>query len=322
MNDIRLGSYVTHPQRPEWGVGKIFCLCAHHALVGFQKLPAQDRFKRLERTTARLEVADTKQDAVLDSWSVDSDSTCREVAVIGRARKSVRVKAPRLPLIAEWTRAQALERFHAIYKGGFQDPQYAPKERDWKWVKHDLWEETVAAEGFRALATRSPEEAAKLIETMIQTKSPLLHPRGELVALRDAIHSPESAAAYFSTLADLLEAPSLTAEVFDKHYQALTSLPLVRAKSVAKWTILTVIPFLVQPTRHMFLKPGRIKEITRLLGVDILYSPTPKWDTYERLLAFSHELLEFLKPHGAQDLIDVQSFIFAITEPDDSAAAA
>ena len=70
----------------------------------------------------------------------------------------------------------------------------------------------------------------------------------------------------------------------------------------------------------MFLKPERTKEITRRLGVDILYSATPKWDTYERMLAFSNSLLDYLKPHGAQDMIDVQSFIWAVTSSDDQAA--
>ncbi len=71
----------------------------------------------------------------------------------------------------------------------------------------------------------------------------------------------------------------------------------------------------------MFLKPERTKEITRRLGADILYSATPKWDTYERLLSFSNDLLAYLKPLGAQDMIDVQSFIWAVTSPDDQTPA-
>jgi len=63
----------------------------------------------------------------------------------------------------------------------------------------------------------------------------------------------------------------------------------------------------------MFLKPERTKTITRQFGKDILCSPTPKWDTYQRLLAFSNEMLDFLRPRGAQDMIDVQSFIWAVT---------
>ncbi len=315
MNNIGVGSYVTHPQRPQWGVGKVFCLCEKHVLVGFHNLPSPERFKRLERTTAALDVAEISQDALLDSWSVQSDSTCREVAVLRGAKTGKRT--PRGPLVPEWTHDQALERFVEVYKKGFHDERYAREERDWKWSKHELWRDTVSPGGLRALAAASPENAAKLIEKMIQFKKPLLHPTGEIVPLRDAVHRPELAASYFSTLADLLEAPSLTAEVFDTHLQALTSLPLIGHGNLAKWTIATIIPFLAQPSRHMFLKPGRTQAVTRRLGVDILYSPKPQWDTYERLLVFSNELLAFLKPHGAQDMIDVQSFIWAITKTND-----
>jgi hypothetical protein len=226
---------------------------------------------------------------------------------------------PRAPLVAEWTFEKALERFRQEFKDGFQDPQYAIRERDWKWAKHELWLETVAPDGFRALAAASPDKAATLIERMIQTKSPMLHPQGEIVALRDAVHRPERAVAYFTALADFLEAPKVTSILFDKHLDALTSLPLNGSGSLTKWTIVTIIPFFVQPSRHMFLKPRRTKEIMRRLGKNILYTASPKWETYERLLAISNELLEFLKPHGAQDMIDVQSFIWAITRSEESA---
>ena len=240
---------------------------------------------------------------------------------VPRKEKKAR-KTTRAPLVAEWTRDEALERFRQVYADGFLDAQYALQERHWKWSRHELWRDTVSADGFRALVTTSPESAARLIGQMIQSQAPPLQPQSEMVAMRDGVHRPEHAAVYFSTLADLLEAPSLTPEVFESHLQALTSLPLPGSGNLAKWTSVTIIPFLVQPTRHMFLKPSRTKEITRRLGVDIRYSSTPKWETYKRLLDFSNDLLEFLKPHGAKDMIDVQSFIWAITSVDDDPAPA
>ena len=242
-------------------------------------------------------------------------------AAAARARTIARKAAPRTPHVAEWTYEQALERFRQAFDDGFQDEQYALQERDWKWAKHELWNEAVMPGGFRELATSSPEKAAALIERMITTKAPMLHPQGEIVPLREAIHRPENTAPYFAALADLLEAPSVTPEVFGNYLHALASWPLIGSGNLAKWPIVTLIPFLVQPSRHMFLKPGRTKEITRRLGVDILYAATPTWDTYDRLLAFSNDLLEYLKPHGALDMIDVQSFIWAVTSSDDSAPA-
>ena len=242
-------------------------------------------------------------------------------AAAARARTTARKASRRDPHVEKWSYEQALERFRQAFEDGFQDEQYALHERDWKWAKHELWEETVSPDGFRAFATASPDKAATLIERMILTKAPLLHPQGEIVPLRDAVLRPDNTGRYFAALADLLEAPTLTADVFDNHLQALASWPLIGSGNLAKWPIVTIIPFLVQPARHMFLKPGRTKEITRRLGVDILYSATPSWDTYQRLLAFSTDLLEFLKPHGAVDMIDVQSFVWAVTSSDDAAPA-
>jgi hypothetical protein len=218
--------------------------------------------------------------------------------------------------LPRWTREQAIARFMQHYPDGFHDASYDRQERDWKWAKHELWRNETAPDGIGALAKRSPDAAKKLIEKMLQTRAPMLHPMSEIVAMRDAVHRPEHTGAFFSALHDLLEAPVLTAAPFEAYVDQLTSLPLIGSGNLNKWTIVTYIPFLAQPSRHMFLKPGRTREITRRLGVDILYSATVKWDTYERLLAFSGDLLEQLKPLGARDMIDVQSFIWAVTRDD------
>ena len=57
---------------------------------------------------------------------------------------------------------------------------------------------------------------------------------------------------------------------------------------------------------------GRVADGLRKLGVDLLYNARPSWQTYQRVLNFSRDLYDFLKPRGAQDMIDVQSFIWTI----------
>lgn len=231
----------------------------------------------------------------------------------GQAKPAAESKRVRREALARWTFDDALSQFRRAFPKGFQDPNYGRRERDWKWAKHELWRDTVSPGGIGTLAARSPDDAAALIEKMLQMSAPMLHPNGEIVPMRDAVHRPQLALPYFAKLADLLAAPSLSANVFEAYVDALTSLPLIGKGNLEKWTIVTFIPFLAQPSRHMFLKPERTKEITQRLGVQILYSARPKWDTYERLLTFSNDLLEFLMPHGARDMIDVQSFIWAIT---------
>lgn len=309
LSEIRVGSYVSHPQRPQWGLGKVFCLNGPYLLVGFQKLHESERFKRLKWTPGLLEPAPVTEDPVLDSWTVECDSTCREIVPVSKGKK----KAPAGPLVAEWTQDQAYERFLEKYPGGFEDPAYGPTERDWKWAQHELWKSGLREDGFRALATSAPADAAALIMKVIQTgKTPLLHPRGELFVFKDALESPDSLGPYLAALADLLEAPAVTGDVFNPYLHAVTELPLKGAGSLSKWTIVTALPFLADPSRHMFLKPTPTRAAAKGLGVDLVYTPAPKWETYERLLHFSHQLQTFLQPRGARDMIDVQAFIATI----------
>ena len=230
-----------------------------------------------------------------------------------RVSSAARAAAMRRPPLPRWTFEQAFEHFLRTYPQGFSDPNYARRERTWKWEKHQLWVNTLKTHSLQQLARSSPETVTHLIEKMLQMRNPMLHPQGEIVAMRDAVHRPALAVEYFVQLGEFLNAPVLTAAAFDKYVDAFTSLPLIGHGQLEKWTLVTFIPFLAQPSRHMFLKPMRTREVTRRFGKDILYSPAPTWDTYDRLLTFSSELLDSLRPHGAQDMIDVQSFIWAVT---------
>ena len=78
------------------------------------------------------------------------------------------------------------------------------------------------------------------------------------------------------------------------------------------WPIVTILPFLAKPETHMFLKPVQTQKIADAFTFDLLYSPRPKWATYDRLVALSNRLLDRLRPHGARDLIDVQSFMWVV----------
>jgi hypothetical protein len=79
---------------------------------------------------------------------------------------------------------------------------------------------------------------------------------------------------------------------------------------VAKWTVATIIPFLAQPNRFMFLKPEVTKKAADSLGFELNYKAEPNWLTYKCLLRMADiygQKLAYLKP---RDLIDVQSFFY------------
>jgi hypothetical protein len=75
----------------------------------------------------------------------------------------------------------------------------------------------------------------------------------------------------------------------------------------------TLFPFIAQPERHMLLLPSFTCEAAQRLGLDLRYQSEPNWATYAALLSSSNHLLEELKPLGARDLIDVESFLHVAT---------
>ena len=128
VSNIRVGSYVTHSQRPAWGIGKVYGQSAQHVLVGFENLPEPERLKRLQWREGLLEKSAVKGGESLDAIKVECDSTCHPVGLI--------TKKVAGPLVAEWTFDQAFERFIQKYPSGFKDAWYIPSQREWREAAH------------------------------------------------------------------------------------------------------------------------------------------------------------------------------------------
>src|SRR5688500_241976 len=178
MSAIRVGSYVTHSQRPAWGVGKVFGQSQQHVLVGFRALPAQERFKRMEFRFGLLEPAPVTQDSELDSWKVECDSTCHYLGAVEKPRK---VKT------AQLTREQAMERFIEKFNNGFPDAWYRSTHRDQRVSQHQTFTARLQPERLRALALSDPRAAGDMLIGVLETPSrSLLNARAELPRLREA----------------------------------------------------------------------------------------------------------------------------------------
>lgn len=307
MSAIRVGNYVVHSQRPAWGVGKVFGQSQQHVLVGFAGLPETERFKRMEWRPGLLERADVRNDVELDSWKVECDSTCHYLGKIEKPRKTAKA--------ALWTREQAMERFLNKYNGGFPDAWYRSSHRDARLKQHQLWAELLPEGKLRELAGTQPHVAAQILLQILELPDkPLLHPKTEMPRVRDAFMRTERMGAFVIALADLIEARQPTAPLYDAYLTAFAALEATAKKSPMTWPIVTALPFLAQPATHIFLKPTSTRKAAVGLGFELRFKSAPNWVTYERTLAFSRNLLEFIKPRSGADMIDVQAFIAAIVE--------
>ena len=307
MSAIRVGNYVTHSMRPAWGVGKVFGQSQHHILVGFAGLPEEERFKRMEMRPGLLERSDVKNDPELDSWKVECDSTCHPVLATVRARRTAKA--------ALWTREQAMEKFLNKYNGGFPDAWYRSSHRDPRLKQHQLWTELLGDGKLRELADGKAHIAAQhILKIMDMPDKPLLHAKNELPRLREAFMRTERMPAFLIALADLLDAERPTADLYDAYLTAFAALTLGGQKSAMSWPIVTSLPYIAQPSTHMFLKPASMRNASAGLGVDLKFKSAPNWPTYERTLGFGKNLLEFIQPRSGVDMIDVQAFIGALVE--------
>ncbi len=316
MPSIEIGSIVTNTRQPGWGPGRVFSFSGECVLVGFRDRPLDDRFVRV--TPRCLELANVQSDPVLEGLSVRFDSHCRVVSTPRVRRREDR--DGRTPAALSYE--QAFEHFLKVYPGGFADAGYLEAERAWKWAKHIEWNELFPGDTLRHLAQTDPAEGGRRLVKVVQTeRAPLLTPRFELVALKDGL-SGDASRRYLMALADYLESEAGSHGPFDDLREALTSLPTERsAGRIGTWPILTVVPFLAQPDRHMFLKPTPACEAARQLGYDLLYSSRLRWETYRRLLDLAAHLFAFLRPQGARDYIDVQSFLWVLVREAERAPA-
>lgn len=106
----------------------------------------------------------------------------------------------------------------------------------------------------------------------------------------------------------------LTEAAFTEYADAVSRLPRVGQFRIETWPVLTLLPFLGVPSRHMFLKPAVTQRAAHILGFDLQYRPDLNWLTYKQLLVIARELMVVLGPLGARDMVDVQSFLWvAIT---------
>lgn len=87
-----------------------------------------------------------------------------------------------------------------------------------------------------------------------------------------------------------------------------------------KWTFATYFLFLCHPDKEIFIKPRSARWFLKFMqlgdpesppmSTKILITMEPSSGSYETLLQDANALLTALEPHGAKDMVDIQSFIW------------
>ena len=206
---------------------------------------------------------------------------------------------------------QALDWFVREYPGRFSDPKYQREERTYKWEAHRRFVELLGdAQLDTLLGAGAISTIVERILKIVRVNKMMLS-RYEMMALNDGLKDVAAATRYAESIAGLLGAEETNAALFDKTAATVSGLQAEQGQArVFTWPIVTLLPFLAAPDRFMFLKPRVTQTAAARLGFDLLYTSTPNWGTYSRLLDMSRLLMQSLKPLGARDFIDVQSYIW------------
>ena len=199
-------------------------------------------------------------------------------------------------------------KFLRFFPGGFQDETYLAWERDYKWQAHTDWETQLNKDEYSRLleARRYSDISSRAVR--IETKTNLLF-SFERMALRDALKEPQGARLFAVELYEFLHGPEDEKTSFARWSDAVGKLPRKRTR-VLTWPVVTVMGFIAQPAKHIFLKPTVTRIAAREYGYDFQYTSRPSWDTYKSLLNFAAICRRDLRDLGPRDMIDLQSYIW------------
>jgi hypothetical protein len=192
----------------------------------------------------------------------------------------------------------ARTRFHQFFPDGFRSPAFEANERDYKLRAKAKLDE--AAPLNKVLSDPGYGEA--VLSAYRATN--MLYPV-EKTRLVPVLRGPDAdnfiqAAAHFA-MGDVSPALAAMKRILTKYDNA-------------KWTVITYLPFLWQPEKHMFLKPDVTRDFAERVGHPFAhnYSSALDPDIYDSLLSLMAETNAELADLQPQDNIDLQSFIWTV----------
>lgn len=297
---INEGVLVRHPTKPDWGLGKVLAMQGNNVTIYFKDDATDHRTFLIDKI--KLNVADDQSDPMLDKLPPF-------------------VKGAFVTKTKKVTIQEGIEAFKKQLPGCFADPNYlgvgdvdVVGERNYKLRAHQRYLDGFGdGKGEALLESGKIDELRDLVQGIVTKDHMNLLSPYEAMAFRDGlIASDKTAAEYFRALF-LFVKGGPNQQSFNALASAVTNLPVQEGRArVATWPVLTLPPFLADPNRFMFLKPEPTQACADRLRFDLLYDSSLRWATYERLMTMGEILLNELKPLGAQDFIDVQSFMWVI----------
>ncbi|MFL2779166.1 MAG: hypothetical protein ACJZ88_07360 [Paracoccus marcusii] len=192
----------------------------------------------------------------------------------------------------------AIRRFRKFFPEGFSDPSYEERERNYKLkarntlIRNAPLQDVLEARG----------DAEELLRAYRELN--LLAPQ-EKTVLQNFLRSADG----------LRFGPAIARFAIEADAAALRNLEAVlRPHGADKWTIVTYLPYLWIPGKHIFLKPEVTKDFAARIGHPLAhdYEARLNIQTYDSLLDLARQTFLGIAELAPRDMLDVQSFIWTV----------
>jgi hypothetical protein len=285
MSNLTQGDRVFHPNKKDWGLGKVLNVTPENIDIFFVGAGT----KRLSKNFIQLEIAEgaATKHRLLDNLLETSQLASADYV----------------------TSANAIERFLAIHPEGFSAPRFLKEEREANLRAHQFCVQLLGENEIAELIAEQRYldicDRARHVEslTSLLTKS-------EKAAFYGALDTPVNQKIFAVGLADLLYGSDSEEERFKSFAYTLYLLEINR------WPYATLFGFIRYPLENVFIKPTVTQNVAKALCWRINYKPEPNWRSYSSVLRLYNHMRTNLVEEGLmpRDMIDVQSFMWSVVQ--------
>ncbi|MEZ4288324.1 MAG: hypothetical protein R3A47_09320 [Polyangiales bacterium] len=246
-----------------------------------------------------------------EAFRIDKLARRNQEPTPGSSRKSY--APPKKPSI---TFEQQVAYFMTLYPAGFEDDKYIKSERggsdaEGRLIEASIEEATTALSESNLQAMIDANDFSKVHRIIVDLMGSTKNTTQKSEAARVMNLSTD----YHAELARALYALLYGTKNYGLRFDAFVSaLPVDGGPS---WPMATLLPALVFPQEHIFVKPTFLKKQALILDIDPRYDTSPNATTYARFLEGAIKARELLQVAGQRprDLFDVYTFISKTLSP-------
>lgn len=299
MNALKQGDIIRHPARTEWGRGVVVDVKGTKIQAFFENHFGATAVK-LDASRVGLERLEGERVPLLEHLPVRVQGG---VIILDGRRVSF---------------DDLFKHFMQVCPKAFSDETLYRQELSFKQAARAAFAEHFGGgRGLQLITEKNVDAITAGHGAILNAQQILLSPQFERAPFWDAMCIAENALGFTQGVFEFLAQPP-GAATFDRYVASLEAVKPTGKQRVTTWPLLTLFPFLAQPERHMFLKPGVTKKAAEIVGVDLAYDSTLNWTTYARLLRLCEVVDGELAKRGLppKDHIETQSFLWvAVTYP-------